>query len=590
MYTQAFVMLQSLSINNFAIVKSVSVDFKSGLSVVTGETGAGKSIAIDGLSLCLGARADAASVRKGCSKAEVNAVFTLPNITLPKSTTDAKTSKKNTSATRLHANNPVKAWLLEHELILEEQPDEIHIRRVISSEGRSKAFINGRTVTLAQLKQVGGWLVSIHGQHAHHRLLKAEEQRHLLDTFAQHDELIDAVKTHYADYHKTQQKLTELTKAQQQRKDRAQLLTYQVQELNDFALAEHEFTELESEHKRLSHAQTLLESAQLSFHRLYDDEQSNALSIVQKSLYDLQELVEHDASLAPIVTCLNEATVNIEEASNELRLYCDDLDIDPLRITQVEARYTQSMELARKHGVSPEQLYHTHQALSQELASLQSDEASLVHLREEVDMLAVNYKDAANALSHSRQKHGQVLAEQIQKAIANMNMPHAKLAFAVTFNEAAPFSSEGLDEISIQVTTNPGQPMGNIEDVVSGGELSRIGLAIQVITSDINQVPTLIFDEVDTGISGPTASIVGSLLRQLGKHCQVLCVTHLPQVAAQGHQQLFVSKLTDGDTTETTMRELTPDSRVHELARLLAGDELTQSAIANAQDLLKKVS
>ena len=266
------------------------------------------------------------------------------------------------------------------------------------------------------------------------------------------------------------------------------------------------------------------------------------------------------------------------------------MDIDPLRITQVEARYTQAMELARKHAVAPEHLYHRHQALSEELAALQSDEESLAHLQEEVSLLAVKYKDAASALSASRQKHGQVLAKQIQTSIAYMNMPHAKLAFAVTFNEAAPLSSDGLDEISIQVTTNPGQPMGNIEDVVSGGELSRIGLAIQVITSDINQVPTLIFDEVDTGISGPTASIVGGLLRQLGKNCQVLCVTHLPQVAAQGHQQLFVSKLTDGDTTETTMRELTQDSRVHELARLLAGDELTDSAIANAQDLLKKVS
>jgi DNA repair protein RecN (Recombination protein N) len=582
MYRQAFFMLQSLSISNFAIVKSVTVDFKSGLSVVTGETGAGKSIAIDGLSLCLGARADAASVRKGCSKAEVNAVFTLPASTNRKS--------QNTPQSMHLASYSAKEWLIEHELLLEEQPDEIHIRRVISCEGRSKAFINGRTVTLAQLKEVGGWLVSIHGQHAHHRLLKSDEQRNLLDAFAQHDELIDSVKTHYLDYHKIQQQLTELTKAQQQRKDRAQLLSYQVQELDEFALAEHEFQELESEHKRLSHSQTLLESAQLSFHRLYDDEQGNALSTVQKSLHDLQELVEHDASLAPIITCLNEATVNIEEASNELRVYCDDLDIDPLRITQVEARYTQAMELARKHAVSPEQLYQTHLTLSQELASLQSDEDSLAHLQEEVSLLAEKYKDAAYLLSASRQKHGQVLAEQIQKSIANMNMPHAKLAFSVTFNEAAPFSGDGQDDISIQVTTNPGQPMGNIEDVVSGGELSRIGLAIQVITSDINQVPTLIFDEVDTGISGPTASIVGSLLRQLGKHCQVLCVTHLPQVAAQGHQQLFVSKLTDGDTTETTMRELTQDSRVNELARLLAGDELTDSAIANAQDLLKKVS
>lgn len=559
-------MLLSLSIQNFAIVKSVHVDFRQGLSVVTGETGAGKSIAIDGLSLCLGARADAASVRKGASKAEVNATF------------------------HLSKDNQTSAWLQAHELGLEEQPDEVHIRRVISSEGRSKAFINGRTVTLAQLKEVAQYLVSIHGQHAHHRLLKEDAQRELLDGYARHKELAQRVADAFRLFQDTNQHLQRLRAAQQQRKDREQLLRYQVQELDDFALAEDEFVELESEQKRLSHSQTLLEQAQVSYYNLYESDEGAALTILQKAQSALEDLVEHDPTLTPIVGYLNEATVNIEEASNELRHYCDGLDIDPLRISQVEARYTQAMELARKHNVLPEHLYTTHQTLAAELASLQGDESSMLELSEQVEALRAQYIAVARELSISRAEAGLEFAAQIQSSITRMNMPHAQLMFNVQFNESAPFSADGLDTVEILITTNPGQPMGALGEIVSGGELSRVGLAIQVITSDINHVPTLIFDEVDTGISGPTASIVGGLLRELGKSAQVLCVTHLPQVAAQGHQQLFVSKLTDGDTTETTMRELCEENRVRELARLLAGDELTDSALANAADLLKKVS
>ena len=559
-------MILALSIENFAVVKSVHVDFRHGLSVVTGETGAGKSIAIDGLSLCLGARADANAVRKNCDKASVIAEFDIA--ALPH----------------------VQQWLSELELHQEESPHECVIRRVISAEGRSKAFINGKTVTLAQLKTLGQWLVSIHGQHAHHQLLKPETQLSLLDQFAHHPELLQSVKTSFHAYKKSKHHYEGLLASQQQRQDRCQLLSYQVEELDVFGLQEHEFEQLEIEFKRLSNSQTLLEEAQLSFYRLYDNDDSNALSLVQKCVTELEHLQTHDATLQPIVDILKDSAINIEEAANELRNYCDELDIDPMRMQQAEQRYQQVMEFARKHNVMPEDLFATHQALAAEYNELQQDSGSLEALAQEVDTCYQTYMQFTQALSTSRSKAGKQLADKIVASVAQMNMQYTQLEFAVNYDAKAPINELGLDAIQILVTTNPGQPMDVIEQVVSGGELSRIGLAIQVITSHLNHVPTLIFDEVDTGISGPTASIVGSLLRKLGETTQVMCVTHLPQVAAQGHQQLFVNKLTDGSTTETTMRALDGEQRVRELARLLAGDTLTDTAIANAQELLKKVS
>ncbi len=559
-------MLTALSIENFAIVRNVSVQFKSGLSVITGETGAGKSIAIDGLSLCLGARADASTVRQGADKAQLNAWFNLAD--LPK----------------------VSQWLSEHEMLDDEQPDHCHIRRVISAEGRSKAFINGVSVTLSQLKLLSQQLLAIHGQHAHHYLLKQEAQLELVDKYAEHPELLEAVSCAYHDYHSLQQQLNQLQKEQQQRADRRQLLSYQVQELNDFALQESEFTELEIEYKRLSNAQDLLENAQKAAYRISEDEQSNAVRMIRKSIQELSEQVDNDPALADIITCLSEAEINLNEASTQLNEYCSDLELDPMRMQQVETRFNQAMELARKHAVMPEALFSHHQGLKQEYDSLQGDEDSIHYLQTKLNVARNTYLEASTKLSESRHKYGQEIANAVVQSVSKMNMPHTQMQFSVQHNTQSPFTPHGQDDVQIMITTNPGQPMGPIDEIVSGGELSRIGLAIQVITSDQNHIPTLIFDEVDTGISGPTASVIGQLLRKLGHTTQVLCVTHLPQVAAQGHHQLFVNKLTDGHSTETTMRELTQEQRSRELARLLAGDEITETALANANELLKNVS
>ena len=549
-------MLAHLSISNFAVVKQLSVHLENGLTAITGETGAGKSIAIDALSLCLGERADANAVRKGSTKAEIIAHFSL------------------------NGNVAAKTFLDEHELTSDEDENSCFIRRVISKEGRSKAFINGVPASLQQLKGLGQFLLAIHGQNTHLQLLKEDHQRELVDSYAQHDDILDNVKDAYSQWRDKQRTLKRL-------QDHLQLLTYQVRELDEFAIEEGEFEELETEHKRLSNGQSLLEQAQTSVYNLYENDEGNALSVIQSSIERLGELETHDASLTPIIALLNDASIQIEEAAGELRSYCDHLEIDPLRLQQVEARYAKAMDLARKHNVMPEALYKHHQELTTEFTSLSEQDTLLGTLEGEVAKAREDYLQTTKGLSESRQQAAIKLGQDIEAQIRQMNMPHAKVDIQIQYDEFKKPVSTGLDTVEFKVSTNPGQDADKLEKVVSGGELSRIGLAIQVIASDHNATPTMIFDEVDTGISGPTASIVGGLLRKLGKQSQVMCVTHLPQVAAQAHNQLFVTKLTDGESTETQMLALTKQDRIDELARLLAGDKITKSALANAKELLK---
>ena len=556
-------MLAHLSISNFAVVKQLSVHLENGLTAITGETGAGKSIAIDALSLCLGERADANAVRKGSTKAEIIAHFSL------------------------NGNVAAKTFLDEHELTSDEDENSCFIRRVISKEGRSKAFINGVPASLQQLKGLGQFLLAIHGQNTHLQLLKEDHQRELVDSYAQHDDILDNVKDAYSQWRDKQRTLKTLQDQAQQRENRLQLLTYQVRELDEFAIEEGEFEELETEHKRLSNGQSLLEQAQTSVYNLYENDEGNALSVIQSSIERLGELETHDASLTPIIALLNDASIQIEEAAGELRSYCDHLEIDPLRLQQVEARYAKAMDLARKHSVMPEALYKHHQELTTEFTSLSEQDTLLGTLEGEVATAREDYLQTAKGLSESRQQAAIKLGQDIEAQIRQMNMPHAKVDIQIQYDEFKKPVSTGLDTVEFKVSTNPGQDADKLEKVVSGGELSRIGLAIQVIASDHNATPTMIFDEVDTGISGPTASIVGGLLRKLGKQSQVMCVTHLPQVAAQAHNQLFVTKLTDGESTETQMLALTKQDRIDELARLLAGDKITKSALANAKELLK---
>ena len=552
-------MLCHLHISNFAIVRALEIDWASGMSTITGETGAGKSIAIDALALCLGERADAAVVRPGADKADIVATFDIS--ALP----------------------AARDFLQQQDLLM---GNECIVRRVVSNEGRSRGYINGVQVPAQQLKQLGQYLLSIHGQHAHQLLLKADYQRQLLDAYVANSELLQQCRQSYRYWQQLQQEHQTLQHSQQQRDAQRQLLEYQVAELDQFAPQADEFSELEAEHSRLTHGNTLLSQSQQCLQQLYDDDEQSIYRALSQVTYQLEQLQALDPALAGVQQMLSEALLQTEEASRELRRYADKVELDPERLAEVDERLAQWLNLARKHQIANEQLAERHQQLAADLAELTGSEQRLTELELAIQQASRQYQQAAVVLTAARQQAASELSELISKNMHELSMANARFAINVSTLPLEQASANGLDLISFEVSTNPGQPLQALSKVASGGELSRISLAVQVILADKVTTPTLIFDEVDVGISGPVAAGVGRLLRQLGQSTQIICVTHLPQVASQGHQQMFVEKYTDGIATETRMRQLNDDERIQEIARLLAGENISANALANARELL----
>lgn len=554
-------MLTQLSISNFAIVKSLDMEFKAGMTAITGETGAGKSIAIDALGLCLGDRAEGNNVRKGASKAEISACFQVVN------------------------GGAAQQWLVNNEL--DENEDNCILRRVISAEGRSRAYINGRPVPLQQLKDLGRKLVAIHGQHAHQSLLKSDAQRALLDSKPSIQSLLYETRKHAQQYHRIEQEITHIESEKLRREDRKNLLSYQLSELDEFGLLDNEFEGLEAEFRKLSHGQSLLEESQMSYHDLCEADHANASIILSRSIERLTDILEHDEQLQPVVHMLKEAQISIDEACSELKDYVDNLEIDPLKMQQTELRYSKAIELARKHSVQPETLYQHHAQLKAEYQALFDANSKEEQLKEELIQIKQSYIKFADRLHKARLKTAKQLQKSVTEQIRIMNMPDAVFEIKVCDTQSDKINAKGYDNIEFMLCSNKGMEIEKLEKAASGGELSRIGLALQVLGNQSQAVPTLMFDEVDTGISGGTASVVGELLKTLGeKGAQVFCVTHLPQVAAKANHQMLVTKFSDAKTTETHMTPLNEDKRVEEVARLLAGDVLTESAIANAKALL----
>lgn len=552
-------MLLQLNIQNFAIVRSLELEWQKGMTTITGETGAGKSIAIDALGLCLGARAVANVVRPNSTKAELTATFAID---------------KNLTA---------KSWLKGHDLILD---DECILRRVISAEGRSRAYINGSQVPLVQLKELGSLLLNIHGQHDHQLIVKNTEQRRMLDAYADHHDLQNEVKYYYQHWHTLTKELDTLQQAKSEREAKKQLLQYQVRELDEFSLQADEFLQLEHDYKRHSNAQDILNQTLASLQILSEDEQFNVLDSLRKCHDNMSALSRFDNELVNISSIISDALIQLEEANNDLRHYYDKLELDPEAFNLLEERYSLAVQLAKKHQISPENLSEFHQGLSAELAAMSHDETRLVNIFSDIDVAKTNYQSAAEKLSESRKKSAATLSAKITASMQELNMPHGQFNIAIKNNNAESISISGLDDIEFLVTLNPGQKLEAMNKVASGGELSRISLAMQVILAKKVVSPTLIFDEVDVGISGPTAAMVGEKLQQLAENTQIICVTHLPQVACKGHQQMFVAKLTDGEHTETTVTELCEQARVQEIARLLAGNKISQHSLANAKELL----
>ncbi|MFM2484414.1 DNA repair protein RecN [Celerinatantimonas yamalensis] len=551
-------MLTQLTVQNFAIVRFLELDIASGMTTITGETGAGKSIAVDALGLCLGDRAEAAMVRPNEKKAEVSARFDI---------------RHNLSA---------QQWLQDNQL---DDEGECILRRVVTHEGRSKAYINSTPVPVNQLKLLGSRLVSIHGQHAHHELLKPARQLAIVDDYGHHQSLIEQVASTYQHWqelrHEKERRLTEQAALQA----RQQLLEYQVEELDQFSLQPDEYQQLDAQHKRLAHSAELLESCQQLSSMLCQDDEVNALSMLQQGCKKIADLLDYEPNLQSAYDLLQEAVIQVEEVGDQLGHAADQLELDPEQFTQLEERLSQALDLARKHQVNPEQLPEHHQQLAQELQQLAEADEQLLGMDEQISQSWQDYTRQAAKLSQSRNRHAKHLSQLLEKSIRQLSMPKACFQIQINSDEHHP-SLNGWDKAELMVSTNPGQPLQAMSKVVSGGELSRIGLAIQVLGAEHISVPTLIFDEVDVGISGPTAAVVGQMLRQLGKTNQVLCVTHLPQVAGNGHHQLRVSKKQQKQSTETLMVALNEQERIEELARLLAGNEITDTALANARELL----
>ena len=551
-------MLAHLSVNNFAIVKSLQLELSKGMTTITGETGAGKSIAIDALGLCLGGRSDAGMVRQGEEKTEVSAAFLLEN--------------------NLHATR----WLEDNELL---DGGECILRRTISKEGRSRAFINGSPVPLSQLKSLGQLLINIHGQHAHHQLMKSDYQMAMLDQYAGHLNLLKSTRNAYQSWRQADNHLKELRENSQQNQAQKQLLEYQIKELNELSIGEEEYEELEQEHKRLSNSGELASTCQQAIELIYEGEEVNALGILQSANHSLIQLADLDERLAELPNLLSEAIIQIEETNSELRSYLDSIDVDPARMAYVEERFSKVMSMSRKHHVLPEELYKHHQDLLQQVEALDCSDEKLDELANEVENQYQSFVAKSEKLHKSRTRYAKELNKLITQSMHELSMEKAQFAIEVNNTNTHP-SPLGMDNVTFIVSTNPGQPMQPIAKVASGGELSRISLAIQVITAQKVDTPSLIFDEVDVGISGPTAAVVGKMLRTLGESTQVMCVTHLPQVAGCGHQQLFVAKNTKSGKTETQMHTLDEQQRISELARLLGGSQITESTLANAKELL----
>jgi DNA repair protein RecN (Recombination protein N) len=551
-------MLAQLTISNFAIVRELEIDFLNGMTAITGETGAGKSIAIDALGLCLGGRAEVDMVRAGAARADLCARFSL---------------KDTPAALR---------WLEANQL---EDGRECLLRRVISSDGRSRGFINGTAVPLSQLRELGQLLIQIHGQHAHQLLVKSEHQKALLDGYAGEYALTLQMTEHYRLWHQSCRELAQHQQQSQERAARAELLQYQLKELNEFNPQAGEFEQIDEEYKRLANSGQLLSTSQHALNLLADGEDANLQSQLYTARQMVTELAGMDASLSDVLNMLEEAAIQISEASDELRHYCDRLDLDPNRLYELEQRISKQIALARKHHVSPEALPQFHQSLLDEQQQLDDQADSQETLKLAVGKHHQQALESARLLHTQRVTYAQELSQLITESMHMLSMPHGVFAIDVNFDEHN-LTAEGADRIEFRVTTNPGQPLQAISKVASGGELSRIALAIQVITARKMETPALIFDEVDVGISGPTAAVVGKLLRQLGESTQVMCVTHLPQVAGCGHHHFYVSKETDGAMTETHMQPLDKRARLQELARLLGGNAITKNTLANAKELL----
>lgn len=555
-------MLQHIHIHHFAIVDELALDLTPGMTVLTGETGAGKSILLDALGLALGDRAESGTIQPGAERAEVSAEFDI------------------------HALNTVQTWLQEQEL---DDDGQCLIRRTISKDGRSKGYINGRPVPMQSLRELGEQLVDIHGQHAHQSLLKRQVQRETLDAYAEHDKsghdkLVSDTAQCFAQWQQLNEELARLKASREQRDDRLELLRYQVGELRVLELVENELKELETEHHRLANLSQLREGGERAYLTLSGDSAGALCDSLDRISTDIENLLAADPALSNVSEALQGAAIQAREATHELRDYLDNLSLDPERLQWVDERLGLIHDLARKHQLPAAKLPGLLTQLENELATLENAEVKLEEISATLTTTEQAWRETAGKLSASRQKAAKKLAKAVSNNMHQLGMPHG--VFSIVLEAVEGLSAHGQEAAEFHVTTNPGQPAQALSKVASGGELARISLAIQVIAAGSGSIPTLIFDEVDVGIGGGIAEVVGRLLRNLSNERQVLCVTHQPQVASLAHQHLQVRKQTDRKKTSTEVMPINEQERVDEIARMLGGLEITEQTLSHAREMI----
>ncbi len=552
-------MLIALTVKNFTLVESLEVDLKPGMTVLTGETGAGKSLVVDALAMALGDRADTDRIRSGADRAEVSALFDL-----------------NTA-------EHVVDWLKRNDF---DADNECLLRRLLTREGRSRGYINGQPATMQQLRELGEMLIDIHSQHEHQSLLRKQVHRQLLDDFAGCADKASEIKHLYRQWSATRQKLQQLENSSAELSAQRDLLRFQIDELDQLNLAEGEFEKLEHEQQMLANADAILQDSQALDQLCSNDEGFNLQDTLGKALHILNNIPNKPTALEEAEKLLSSAKIEIEEASREIQHHLDSFELDPERLQEVEERLGAIYQLARKHRISPNELQQKHAALNQALKAIDGDENNAATLNQQLDQLATHYCTLADELTKQRTGSAQQFAASIEEQFAELSMAGARFLPRLTPIPDQGFGMHGRETIEFLISTNPGEAAKPLARIASGGELSRISLAIQVIAARSSSIPTLVFDEVDVGIGGATAEVVGRLLRQLGHKGQVICVTHQPQVAASAHHHLLVSKQSNQQVTHSHIVSLSKPGRADEIARMLGGSKITDATLNHAKELL----
>ena len=560
-------MLVHLSIDNYAIAEHIDAEFSRGMTVLTGETGAGKSILLDALGLALGDRADAAIVRAGAERAEIHATF---DISL-----HGKSARNSAIA---EARN----WLERRDLLA---GDDCLLRRVVTAEGRSRGYINGQPATLQDLKALGELLIDIHSQHAHQSLLKTAHQRKLLDAFAGTETQAENLRQLAQRHQQCGDLIQTLSSNRDELNARRQLLSYQVEELDRLDLRAGELEQLELEQRQLAGSEQILRNSQHAL-ALCREGEINVVNILHQALRSLDELDVKQPALAEAEQMLGSALIQVEEASRELQHHIDQFEPDPERLFEVQGRLDAIYDIARKHRLPAPELPELHRQLRGELEDASGGDAQIEQLQAELARLRGDYDRVALDLSKRRQQAAGKLQKQVEKQLQALAMGGCKFSVALQSRANSEPHPHGREEVEFLISTNPGSPAQPLHRIASGGELSRISLAIQVITAQTSATPTIVFDEVDVGIGGATAEVVGNLLRELGSRGQVLCVTHQPQVASKGHQHFRVEKTTAKQSTRASLRHLEEPEKVEEIARMLGGITVTEQSRAHAREML----